>query len=226
VVDGVGRALTGKFQQVQDSVAIGTTLHSEAVVLVRWEWIAYPLALTLLGLAGLLLTILSTHNRHMAVWKESTLPLLFRYTGATAADSTEPHTQKHLHHDNHDDDTFHGSDARPPRTTTALTLSATPPPESNRVSSIINQAAGEQVQLLRRDSFWVLDPTTSTSTPTSRPPIITEGADHTTSASRLVPSSSEDLSHSGPGFPMQDLQLEFEPPPREFSRDHGRERWV
>jgi hypothetical protein len=226
VVDGVGRALTGKFQQVQDSVAIGTTLHSEAVVLVRWEWIAYPLALTLLGLAGLLLTILSTHNQHMAVWKESTLPLLFRYTGATAADSTESHAQKHRHHDNHDDDTFNGSDAHPPRTTTALTLSAIPPPESNRVSSIINQAAGEQVQLLRRDSFWVLDPTTYTSTPTSRAPIITEGAGHTNSASRLVPSSSEGLSHSGPGFRMQDLQLEFEPPPREISRDHRRERWM
>ncbi|ETI26630.1 hypothetical protein G647_10391 [Cladophialophora carrionii CBS 160.54] len=229
VVDGVGRALTGRFQQLQDSVAIGTTLQSEAVVLVRWEWITYPLALTVLGLAGLLLTILSTHQQHMAVWKESTLPLLFRYTAASAAaDSTETHAQAHHHHDG----TLNGigAGAGPPRTTTALTLSAIPPPESNRVSSIVTQAAGEQVQLLRRDSFWVLDPTTSSAS-TSRAPVPIESAEHTTSASRLVPSSTSSPSeaHSrqpGQEFRMHDLQLNFDPPPRDLARDQRRGRWI
>ncbi|OCT47653.1 hypothetical protein CLCR_03405 [Cladophialophora carrionii] len=231
VVDGVGRALTGRFQQLQDSVAIGTTLQSEAVVLVRWEWITYPLALTVLGLAGLLLTIVSTHQQHMAVWKESTLPLLFRYTAASAAaDSTEPHAQAHHYH-HHGTLNGVGAGAGPPRTTTALTLSAIPPPESNRVSSIVTQAAGEQVQLLRRDSFWVLDPTTSSAC-TTRAPVPIESAEHTTSASRLVPSSSSSPSseaHSrqpGQEFRMHDLQRDFDPPPRNLARDQRRGRWI
>ncbi|EXJ59859.1 hypothetical protein A1O7_04006 [Cladophialophora yegresii CBS 114405] len=246
VVDGVGRALTGRFQQLEDSVAIGTTLQSEAVVLVRWEWITYPLALTVLGLGGLLLTILSTHHQHMAVWKESTLPLLYRYT-SSAAVGADNSTDGHAHAqalNGYGVDTGARARAHPlPRTTTALTLSgAIPRPESNRVSSIVTQASGEQVQLLRRDSFWVLDPTTSsapTSTSTSRVPMVPiESAgqdrdhDHTTSASRLVPSSSSSVGYSQ-GFRMQDLHLDFDPPrPREPARDQrrgrgrGRDRWI
>ena len=150
VVDGVGKALTGRFQQLQDSVSIGTTLHSEAVTIVRWEWITYPLALAVLGLASLLLTVLSTHQQHMAVWKESTLPLLFRYTGSAANDTTESHIPAH-----HQDHLETRNSTQLPPLTTALTFSNTiPPPESNHVSSIVSQAAGESVQLLRRDSFW------------------------------------------------------------------------
>ncbi|EXJ73220.1 uncharacterized protein A1O5_02980 [Cladophialophora psammophila CBS 110553] len=143
IVDGVGRALTGRFQQLQDSVATGTTLHSEAVIVVRWQWISYPLALVVLGLAGLVLTIISTHRNGMAVWKESTLPLLFRYT-APAVELRQPHS------------TPPGGQGRP---STTFSFSNTIPgaPNSNKVSSIVTQASGEQVQLRRRDSFWVLD---------------------------------------------------------------------
>ena len=139
IVDGVGRALTGRFQQLQDTVAIGTTLHSEAVIVVRWQWISYPLALVILGLAGLLSTILSTHHNHMAVWKESTLPLLFRYTAPL--ETQQAHTP--------------GGLARP--NTTFSFSNTIPGPDSNKVSSIVTQASEEQVQLRRRDAFWVLD---------------------------------------------------------------------
>ncbi|KIW28379.1 uncharacterized protein PV07_08047 [Cladophialophora immunda] len=140
VVNSVGRALTGRFQQLQDTVATGTTLHSEAVIVVRWEWISYPLALVVLGLAGLFLTMFSTHRNHMAVWKESTLPLLFRYTAPV--ELQQAHSTP-------------GGLARPD--TTFSFSNAIPSPDSNKVSSIVTQASEEQVQLRRRDSFWVLD---------------------------------------------------------------------
>ena len=211
VVNGVGQALTGHFQQLQDSVVIGTTLHSEAVILVRWEWIAYPLALTILGLMGLLLTILSTHHQHMAVWKESTLPLLFRYTGS-AVDSTDPHIYQH----NNDNVS---SETHLPRTTTALIFSNTiPPPETNRVSSIITQAAEEQVQLRKRDSFWVLDPAPS------RAPTNGVKVNNAASEARLLNPFAQVVPQNG--FRMQDLQRDFDPPPRDPSADRRRARWV
>ena len=139
VVDGVGRALSGRFQQLQDSVAIGITWRSEAMIVVRWQWISYPLALVVLGLAGLLLTILSTHTNHMAVWKESTLPLLFRYTAPL--ETQQAHTP--------------GGLARP--NTTFSFSNTIPDADANKVSSIVSQASEEKVQLRRRDAYWVLD---------------------------------------------------------------------
>lgn len=224
VVDGVGRALTGRFQQLQDSVAVGTTLHSEAVVVVRWEWIAYPLALTALGLLGLLLTILSTHNQHMAVWKESTLPLLFRYTGGVASSSPTTEDTNHTTQQ-HASNVFPAAATAPPRTLTALTFSNTiPAPESNRVSSIVTQAAEEQVQLRRRDSFWVLDPAATTTT--------------TTTTNAQPRSQTRDSNTSPPPQPrndplrpprMLDFQFDFDPPPTtttEARKDKTRSRWV
>ncbi|OAP58692.1 hypothetical protein AYL99_07782 [Fonsecaea erecta] len=140
VVTSVGQALTGRFQQLQDTVATGTTLHSEAVIVVRWQWISYPMALVVLGLAGLFLTIFSTHRNYMAVWKESTLPLLFRYTAPVELQQA------------------HRSPGDMARPGTIFSLSNTVPgPDSNKVSAIVTRASEEQVQLRRRDSFWVLD---------------------------------------------------------------------
>ncbi|OAL31163.1 hypothetical protein AYO22_01196 [Fonsecaea multimorphosa] len=145
VVNSVGQALTGRFQQLQDTVAIGTTLHSEAVIVVRWEWISYPLALVVLGLAGLFLTMFSTRRNHMAVWKESTLPLLFRYTAPVELQQAAHSTSTP------------GGLGRP---STTFSFSNTIPcggPDPNKVSSIVTQASEEQVQLRRRDSSWILD---------------------------------------------------------------------
>ncbi|KAH0845429.1 hypothetical protein FOPE_11293 [Fonsecaea pedrosoi] len=142
VADSVGRAVTGRFQQLQETVATGTTLHNQAVIVVRWPWISYPLALVVLGLTGLFLTMFSTHRNHMPVWKESTLPLLFRYSSPVELQqghSTPP-----------------GGLTPPPGTTFSF-ANTIPGPDSNKVSSIIAQASAEQVQLRRRDSFWVLD---------------------------------------------------------------------
>ncbi|KAJ9611662.1 hypothetical protein H2200_004846 [Cladophialophora chaetospira] len=210
IIDRVGQALSGRFQQLQDSVAIGTTLHCEAIIIVRSEWIAYLLALTVFGLVGLLLTILSTHHQHMAVWKESTLPLLFRYTeSAVGTGESHAHSQHKI-----------SNNAQLPRTTTALTFNTVPPPDPNRVSSIINQAAAEQVQLRKRDSFWVLDRASPSRAPTA------DGKNNiTTSGSRLMNSCAEYLSQPE-GFQMQALQLDFDPPPRDVAASQRRTRWV
>lgn len=187
IATNVGIALTGRFQQLQTSTAQGTTLRTQAIVVVRWRWIAYPLSLFTLGVLALILTILATHAAHMAVWKESTLPLLFRYAGvrspgargAGSGAGASDHDHDHRHepqgqtttHDSppHTTSTFSNtipqSSSTPISTSAAIrrTSSTAPPfatvsiPDSNRVSSIVTQAAAEQVQLRRLDSFWILD---------------------------------------------------------------------
>ncbi|KAI1612411.1 hypothetical protein EDD36DRAFT_418581 [Exophiala viscosa] len=69
------------FQTLQNTTTAGTALRTQSIITVRWAWIAYPLSLVALGLAALTLTIIATHTQKMALWKESTLPLLFRYAG-------------------------------------------------------------------------------------------------------------------------------------------------
>ena len=142
VVNGVGKALTGRFQQLQDTAVTGTSLVTDAVVVVRWAWIAYPLALIALCLLSLFSTIVTTHHNKMALWKESTLPLLYAYKGNAWAnnsgwDQEDSGSQRFLNH---------GPE-------TGLI--------SDRVSSIVSQAASERVQLRRRisDDRWILSPT-------------------------------------------------------------------
>jgi hypothetical protein len=216
VVDGVGRALTGRFEQLQDSVATGTTFHSEAIIVVRWQWITFPLALVVLGLAGLTLTVISTQRHQMAVWKESTLPLLFRYTGSatnTMADSKHAHQEQNL-----------PTGGPVPRSSPALTFSNTLPlRESNRVSSIVNQAAGEEVQLVRRDSYWVLDPTVSASDGVRSP--LTSNANNNSSMDMarsparrtanmaIFDESSSTESPTQEGYRMLDLRFDVNSPP-------------
>ncbi|KIX01068.1 uncharacterized protein Z518_10134 [Rhinocladiella mackenziei CBS 650.93] len=172
VVDGVGRALTGRFQQLEDTVAVGTSLRSEAVIVVRWAWIAYPLALVVLGLGGLLLTILATHTKHMAVWKESTLPILYRF-GGPSHEMPDPGfgtASAHMPAQAPGQERGHGQENwplgpgpdghHPPPLTPSFPIkfsNTIPVKDSNRVSSIVTQAADEQVQLRRRGTVWVLD---------------------------------------------------------------------
>ncbi|EXJ95578.1 hypothetical protein A1O1_00700 [Capronia coronata CBS 617.96] len=171
VVDGVGRALTGRFQQLQTSVALGTALRTEAIVVVRWAWLAYPLALVVSGLAGLLLTILSTHRHRMAVWKESTLPLLFRFMRPTTKTRAGTDSSGGAGLSAGEGEVF-GHDPRRrkeqdhPSLTNPNDITTTPIPRpltfsnaitTNKVSAIVTQAAGENVQLRRHDTFWVLD---------------------------------------------------------------------
>ncbi|KAJ9617383.1 hypothetical protein H2204_013849 [Knufia peltigerae] len=215
----VGVALTGRFQQLQSTTARGTALHARAIVVARWSWISYPLSLFALGALGLTLTILATHAAHMAVWKESTLPLLFRYAGAGAGTSKctgdydrdvkiqrrttnrrkssstrTAEASKATTTTTHDGPTTSSTDTntnsspppahttftfsntipdppprrdessestesspnKPPRPSVTTTAAAVSMPNSNRVSSIVTQAAAERVQLCRRDSFWIL----------------------------------------------------------------------
>lgn len=141
VTQGVAAALTGHFQTAQDTTTAGTALRTQAIVTVRWAWIAYPLSLVAAGLAALLLTIHSTRHHKMAVWKESTLPLLYR-CAAGPSTTTKSHTPP------------------PPLPFSNAIFDQ----DSNRVSDIVTQAATQQVQLRRRDAFWVLDSDTDTST--------------------------------------------------------------
>lgn len=135
VVDGVGQALTGRFQQLATASVSGTATRNYVIMEVRWIWLIYPLALLVLSLVSLIVTILATHVRHMAVWKESTLPLLYRYTG-----------------DGHG----HGLGA--------LTAAAVFPPASpsvktlsNQVSQIVDDAHKQLVRLRRHHAIWTLD---------------------------------------------------------------------
>lgn len=79
IADGVARAVSGKLQDLQDTALNGTVLRSEIIVNVRWGWLAFPLSLVLLGVGGLVATILATRQRHLPIWKDSVLPLLLRH---------------------------------------------------------------------------------------------------------------------------------------------------
>lgn len=81
IVDQVGRAVSGKMQDLEQTAVEGAVLRSEIIVRVRWGWLAFPLALVLLGLGGLVATVLATRRRDLPIWKESALPLLLRYGG-------------------------------------------------------------------------------------------------------------------------------------------------
>ncbi|KAI1619910.1 hypothetical protein EDD37DRAFT_698328 [Exophiala viscosa] len=146
VAEGVADALTGAFQTLQNTTTAGTALRTQSIITVRWAWIAYPLSLVALGLAALTLTIIATHTQKMALWKESTLPLLFRYAGGL------PTVGQNIS-----------------KSTPAFSFSNTIFPsndqDSNRVSSIITHAAGQRVQLRRRNGVWILE--SDKGTPTS-----------------------------------------------------------
>ncbi|KAK4939584.1 hypothetical protein LTR10_020190 [Elasticomyces elasticus] len=137
VVQGVAAALTGAFQTLQNTTTAGTTLRTQSIITVRWAWIAYPLSLVALGLAAMTLTIISTHGHRMAVWKESTLPLLFRCVGGPP--TVRPSTSKPA--------SFSFSNAILPSNDE----------DPNRMSSIVTQAAAQQVQLRRQNGVWVLE---------------------------------------------------------------------
>ncbi|KAK5061217.1 hypothetical protein LTR84_007759 [Exophiala bonariae] len=129
VVEGVGHALTGRFQQLATISVSGSATRNYVVMEVRWIWLIYPLALLVLSIASLTATILATHVRHMAVWKESTIPLLYRYAGDGLnflAGSTQAlgHPSKSL---------------------------------SNKVSQIVDEANKELVRLRRHQAIWTLD---------------------------------------------------------------------
>ncbi|ETN37112.1 uncharacterized protein HMPREF1541_08102 [Cyphellophora europaea CBS 101466] len=81
IAEQVGRAVTGKLQELQNLTLSGTVLRSEVIVRVRWAWLAGPLVLILLGLGGLAATILATKRNRLPVWKDSLLPLLLRFDG-------------------------------------------------------------------------------------------------------------------------------------------------
>lgn len=83
VADGVARAVSGKLQDLQDTALNGTVLRSEIIVNVRWGWLAFPLSLVLLGVGGLVATILATRRSHLPIWKDSVLPLLLRHGSKT-----------------------------------------------------------------------------------------------------------------------------------------------
>ncbi|KIW10891.1 hypothetical protein PV08_10190 [Exophiala spinifera] len=198
IATDVGVALTGRFQQLQTSTARGTALRTQAIVVVRWPWMAYPLSLFALGVTALILTVLATRTAHMAVWKESTLPLLFRYAGASpgagaAADASvrgrdhhtdtngngrpdSPNTEENVpgrrrppgQNDTTPSSSFSFSNTIPSRPSVSTTLNGTETRpsrardarrthDSDRVSVMVAQAAAEQIQLRRHDSFWMLE---------------------------------------------------------------------
>lgn len=129
VVNDVGHALTGRFQQLAATSVSGTATRSYVIIEVRWMWLIYPLSLLVLSIMSLIATILATHIRHMVVWKESSLPLLYRYAGTTPIASA-------------------GAGQRMGRHVKA---------PSNHVSQIIDEAREELVCLRRHQTLWTLD---------------------------------------------------------------------
>ena len=57
--------------------ANGTATYNEVYVSIRWSWLAFPASLLLLTFVFLVLTILHTASSKTAVWKCSSLALLF-----------------------------------------------------------------------------------------------------------------------------------------------------
>jgi hypothetical protein len=129
VANDVGQALTGRFQQLAATSVAGTATRTYVIIEIRWIWLIYPLALLVLSIVSLIATILATHIRHMAVWKESSLPLLYRYAGTTPMASA-------------------GAGQRPGRPAKAL---------FNHVSQIVDEARTELVRLRRHQTLWTLD---------------------------------------------------------------------
>lgn len=129
VVNDVGQALTGRFQQLATTSVAGTATRTYVIIEIRWIWLIYPLALLVLSIVSLIATILATHSRHMAVWKESSLPLLYRYAGTPPVASA-------------------GAGQRMGRPARAL---------FNQVSHIVDEAREELVRLRRHQTLWTLD---------------------------------------------------------------------
>jgi hypothetical protein len=150
IAQGVAKALTGRFQNLANSSSVvnGTTLRPESIIQVRWIWIIYPATLVVLGLLVLLATIYSTHAARMAVWKESTLPLLFRYINPEIA----------AHHDTSPRRHTEPLPPSPPRGRTPNGVVVGKLPDTNRVTSIVHEASQEMVQLRRRNNTtWMLE---------------------------------------------------------------------
>ncbi|MCJ1466309.1 hypothetical protein MMC07_004928 [Pseudocyphellaria aurata] len=55
----------------------GTATSREIRVLVRWPWLAFPVALLLMALVFFFLTLLSTSRHQLEIWKLSPFPLIF-----------------------------------------------------------------------------------------------------------------------------------------------------
>ena len=60
-------------------VVKGTTWAMETYLHVRWAWITLPVCLVLLSSFFLVATIISSRQKDIALWKSSTLPLLFNH---------------------------------------------------------------------------------------------------------------------------------------------------
>lgn len=55
----------------------GTAYYSQVLVLVRWQWLTFPLGLIALSVLFLILSIIRTRGSSIGAWKSSPLALLF-----------------------------------------------------------------------------------------------------------------------------------------------------
>lgn len=65
-----------------NSSMVSTAWKTETYVLVRWQWLSFPIALLLLTLVFLITTILKNAQNKISPWKSTTTALLLHVLAA------------------------------------------------------------------------------------------------------------------------------------------------
>lgn len=76
-LENLAASLTSFALSLSSDVVTGTVEVSTGHVMVRWEWLVYPLALEIAGLLVFAATIVLTRRHKTILWRSSLLPLLF-----------------------------------------------------------------------------------------------------------------------------------------------------
>lgn len=79
VVENANAIVSEIVQQYGNISVAGQNSTTKSFVIVRWPWIALPLAVVLLGMLTLGLTVWETNRLEAPLWKSSLLPLIYRY---------------------------------------------------------------------------------------------------------------------------------------------------
>ena len=92
----LAQGLTNLIQQNGGINVKGQAYILATYVEVRWWWLAYPMALIVVGIAALLATMYQTHLHRLPKWKSSPLPLLYNYHDTNACPQANAANQEPL----------------------------------------------------------------------------------------------------------------------------------
>ena len=91
VVENIALSLTAALQGTANGEPVfGENSTLEQYVHIRWAWLALPILLALLSLLFLLLTIYTTKQNRVSIWKSSTLVLLYHGLEVTPLEENYP----------------------------------------------------------------------------------------------------------------------------------------